>query len=61
MNEAEKDLYKVIEKFFILIAQPGAKSHQESIHSPHLLKEYWPLGTALSCPSLFGPYCTESD
>jgi hypothetical protein len=61
MNEAEKDLYKVIEKFFILIAQPGAKSHQESVNSPHLRKEYSHWDPAVSCPSLFGPYCTASD
>ena len=48
-------------KKIILIAQPGAKSHHESVHSPHFRKEYSHLDTAVSCSVLFGRYFTESD
>ena len=36
-----------MEKFFILIAQPGAKSRPESVHSSHVRKENSLLDTAL--------------
>jgi hypothetical protein len=61
MNETERELRKVMGKFFILVGQPAAKSRQKSTRSPHFRKEYSHWDIAVSYPSLFGLYCTESD